>query len=217
MGEILIITGGPVNESFAREYISKRTWDFVIAADKGLNLCHSCLLEPDLILGDFDSSDLTVLQYYEAHFPERIRRYPARKDETDTELALIEALSIPEKEIHILGALGGRVDHMLANIQLLQMALEKKRLCYLIDEMTRIYMTDHPITLQKNEDAKDLISLLAYGADVSGLTLEGFAYETRDLTLSVAGSRGISNYLTSKEGRISFTSGILLVIETMEY
>ncbi len=217
MGNILIITGGPVNESFAREYISAHSWDHIIAADKGLNLCHSCQLEPDLILGDFDSSDQHVFQYYESKYPDRIRRYPAKKDETDTELALIAALSIPEKEIHILGALGGRVDHMLANIQLLQVALEQNRLCYLIDETTRIHMTDHPITLRKDPDAKDLVSLLAYGADVTGLTLEGFAYETKDLTLSVAGSRGISNYLTCKEGKISFTSGILLVIETMEY
>ena len=217
MGKILIITGGPVNESFAREYITQQSWDFIIAADKGLNLCHACMLLPDLILGDFDSSDLHVLHYYESQYPERIRRYPAKKDETDTELALIEALSIPDKEIHILGALGGRADHMLANIQLLQMALEKKRLCYLIDETTRIHMTDHSITLRKDQYAKDLISLLAYGTDVTGLTLEGFAYETKDLTLSVAGSRGISNYLTGKEGKISFTSGILLVVETMEY
>ncbi|MBQ7446647.1 MAG: thiamine diphosphokinase [Eubacterium sp.] len=217
MGEILIITGGPVQTSFAKVYVSQRNWDVVIAADKGLDFCHACHLVPDLILGDFDSSDQEVLHYYASHYPDRIRRYPARKNETDTELALNEALLFPDKEIHILGALGGRIDHMLANIQLLQTAVGHNRICYLIDENTKLFMTDHPVVLKKNEDAKDLVSLLAYGADVTGLTLEGFAYETKDLTLPVAGSRGISNYLVSEEGKISFTSGILLVIETLEY
>lgn len=106
---------------------------------------------------------------------------------------------------------------MLANISLLQIAVDRKRICYLIDESTRLYMTDQPVIIQKAHMTKDLISLLAYGADVTGLTLEGFAYETKNLTLPATGSRGISNYLVSDEGKISFTSGLILVIETLEY
>lgn len=217
MGEILIITGGPIQASFGQDYVLQRDWDYVIAADKGLELCYSCSLMPDLIIGDFDSSDAAVLSYYEAHCPERIKRFPAKKNETDTELALYEALSFPEGEIHILGALGGRIDHMLANIQLLEIAVEKKRICYLIDENTRIRMTDQPVVLKNSADSKNLISILACKKDVTGLTLTGFAYETQNLVLAVAGSRGISNYLTSEEGKISFTSGTILVIETNEY
>ena len=216
MGEILIITGGPIQASFGKDYVSKGNWDFVIVADKGLELCHSCSLIPDLIIGDFDSIDAAVLSYYETRCPERIKRFPAKKDETDTELALYEALLIPDSEIHILGALGGRIDHMLANIQLLELAVKKKRICYLIDENTRIRMTDHPIVIKNTADSKNLISILACKEDVTGLTLKGFAYETKDLVLRVAGSRGISNYLTSEEGTISFTSGTILVIETTE-
>lgn len=217
MGEILIITGGPIQEAFAQSYISQGNWDLVIAADKGLELCHSCMIVPDLILGDFDSSDQEILSYYQSHYPDRIRRYPSRKNETDTELALNEAFLYPDKEIHILGALGGRIDHMLANISLLQIAVDRKRICYLIDESARLFMTDHPVVIQKDHLSKDLVSILAYGTDVTGLTLEGFAYDTKDLTLPAAGSRGISNYLVSDEGKISFTSGTVLVIETLEY
>lgn len=216
MGDILILTGGPVQEDFCRQYIASGEWDMVIAADRGIELCSRCGLDPDLILGDFDSADQTVVSAYQSRLPERFRRYPARKDETDTELALREAFSCPPKKIHILGALGGRADHMLANIQLLAQAVKHGKLCYLIDEDCRIYMTDQPVSIRRKEQTGTLVSLLAYGRDVTGLTLKGFAYETKDLTLHADSSRGISNYLTQEEGTISFSDGMVLIIETKE-
>lgn len=216
MGDILIVTGGPVKESFCRRYIASGEWDLVIAADRGLELLRECAVDPDLILGDFDSADQQVVSDYEKRFPERIRRYPSKKDETDTELALEQAFACPQKRIHILGALGGRTDHMLANIQLLLRAVKKGRICYLVGESCRIYMTDRPIVIYKSEQTGTLISLLAYGKDVKDLTLKGFAYETDHLTLAADSSRGISNYLTDEKGAISFSEGIILIIETTE-
>lgn len=214
MGEILIITGGPICSSFAQKYIKGGNWDVIIAADRGLEFCNALHLEPNLILGDFDSADEGVVSFYEKKYPERFRRYPARKNQTDTELAIDEALLLPQKEIHILGALGGRTDHMLANIQLLKKTLSKNKICYLVDEGCRIRMTDKPVLIRRTEMAGSMISLIAYGENVAGLTLTGFAYETDNLTLVPASSRGISNYLIADDGMIRFTKGTLLIIES---
>lgn len=216
MGDILIITGGPVCESFCSQYISSGDWEVIIAADRGLELCHACGLIPDVILGDFDSVDPEIFAEYESRFPDRIRRYPSKKDETDTELALEEAFTHPPNRIHILGALGGRTDHMLANIQLLLRAVKHKKRCFLADRGCRLFLTDQPVTVRKENQVGEWISLLAYGQDVEGLTLRGFAYETDHIRLAADGSRGISNYLIKEEGSICFERGLLLVIEAAE-
>ena len=53
----LIVTGGSIDYKFACEYLKKYTWDYVVCADAGMKFCHTAGIQPDLILGDFDSVD----------------------------------------------------------------------------------------------------------------------------------------------------------------
>lgn len=86
--------------------------DLVLAADGGYRALCSLEYTPDLLLGDFDSlgdlplpPDLPVL------------RFPARKDDTDTGLALRHGLDRGFRDFALYGCAGGRVDHLLANLQ----------------------------------------------------------------------------------------------------
>ena len=86
--------------------------DLVLAADGGYRALYSLGYTPDLLLGDFDSlgdlplpPDLPVL------------RFPARKDDTDTGLALRHGLDRGFRDFALYGCAGGRVDHLLANLQ----------------------------------------------------------------------------------------------------
>ena len=90
---ILIISGGMLEENFIRDYMEKHKFHRILAADRGLVLCKKLGIIPDLILGDFDSTTSDALEYYRSTVPERIRQYPSRKDDTDTELFVLLALT----------------------------------------------------------------------------------------------------------------------------
>ena len=94
---IYIITGGNIDTNFALSYMNKYKPDCIMAADSGLNACHKIDLMPDYIYGDFDSVRTDVYAYYAEMVPERIKKFPARKDETDTELAVKEAIKLIEE------------------------------------------------------------------------------------------------------------------------
>ena len=113
---------GPVLRRF---FLGQETFDKIIAVDAGLEAVKALGLEPDMIVGDFDTVKPEVLAYYrrmehivwDTHQPE--------KDETDTELALLKAQATGCTEVVVLGATGGRMDHMLGNIHLLFPCLQK--------------------------------------------------------------------------------------------
>lgn len=60
----LIVTGGSIDYKFACEYLKKYTWDYVVCADAGMKFCHTAGIQPDLILGDFDSVDDASYTYF---------------------------------------------------------------------------------------------------------------------------------------------------------
>lgn len=214
----MIISGGSLEEAFAGCYIRKHRFDKVIAADRGLDFCRKCGLLPDLILGDFDSAPTGALEYFEQQIPERIRRFPVQKDETDTELAVMEALSSGSDEITILGATGTRIDHVIGNIHLLKLALEKGVSMYLVDAHNRIRMLQSgaELILEKAKQFGSYVSFIPFTPTVKGLTLEGFAYDVADFTLAAGKSRGVSNELKREQGKIFFTEGLLLMIESKD-
>ena len=101
--------------------------DYVIAADGGYLACKRRGIVPDLLLGDFDSMEEP------ADFP-KVLRLPVEKDDTDTFLAAKYALERGCRAFHIYGGTGGRLDHTLANLQLLVWLSRRGARGYLYDE-----------------------------------------------------------------------------------
>jgi thiamine pyrophosphokinase len=199
-------------------------WDagigFVIAADGGARHAPAFGLRLDRWVGDGDSIDDATLAELAASGV-GLRHAEPDKDESDTELALLEAIAEGAGDITILGALGGlRVDHALANVALLQHPLLEGRPVTLFDERaTRIALLEAidggaPASRAFEGRKGDLVSLLPLGGRAGGVTTEGLRYRLVEEPLELGRSRGLSNVRTAPVARITLNSGRLLVIET---
>lgn len=213
---ILIITGGEITLPFVRDYLAGRSFDKVIAVDKGLMAAQQLNLAVDYAVGDFDSVSEEVISYYKQLSGVQIVEYNPMKDATDTELALDLAISLEPEQILILGATGTRADHMLANIGLLYTPLKKKIKTTLIDKNNKIYMINHVTVLYRNKLHGPNVSLLPFTETVDKITLKGFKYPLDEYTLKLGSSIGISNEVTDERAEIILGSGILIVIEAKD-
>ncbi|NLD72229.1 MAG: thiamine diphosphokinase [Chloroflexi bacterium] len=186
-----------------------RAADLVIAADGGANWLHARGLGAHLLVGDLDSITPEAQAALVAGGC-RVLEHPRRKDETDTELALLEAVARGARRITLIGASGNRIDHTLGNILLLAMpALEGIQ--------TTIYDGHSYLSLVRREAtvrgrAGDVVSLLPIGGDAEGVTTDGLEYPLRGETLRMGPARGISNVLAGREGRVAVAQGCLLMV-----
>lgn len=185
--------------------------DFVIAANGGTHHCLQLDHQPDLIVGDLDSLDETLLAELENAGVE-IQRHPVHKDATDLELALEQAQARRATELVILGAVGGRWDQTLANFHLIASPRWYQLRVKVVDGPQRIFPVHagHPFSL--DGQVGDLVSLIPVGGDAAGITIEGFSYPLKDETLKYDSSRGVSNVLANPPGRISLKRGSLLCL-----
>lgn len=238
----LIITGGFIDDEFTLDYMERENYNVAFAVDSGLGFFYRTCRMPDYIVGDFDSVEEEVLKKYEGGLgshqcddrvqcgdcqqregrkPQLIRLNPM-KDDTDTEHALHMALDMGCKEIHIFGATGTRLDHVLGNLQLLGLGLRKKAECVIIDPHNRIRLIDRETVLHKDRQFGKYVSLIPYTPEVTGLTLEGFQYPLNNYTMSsfyvegAAPVSGVSNEIVENVARITMESGILVLVESRD-
>ena len=211
-GRITIVSGGPANPAFVAHYIEKFGTDIVIAADKGLDTCVRAGIVPDIVLGDYDSTEMRGRVDELRGSGAYVEVYPAEKDFTDTEAAVMCALAKGADEIAILGATGGRLDHFLANLDLCLVPLRRGVKCTLADEYNEIRLLDKGITLHAENTAGRYVSLLPFTDRVSGVTLTGMKYPLSDAFLVRGSSLGVSNEVTGETAGIDFAEGILVLV-----
>lgn len=187
--------------------------DLVIAADGGAVTAERLGLVLDLVVGDFDSLDPGTLAALRARgVPVEVA--PTAKDESDAELAVRAALARGADEITIIGGLGGRPDHLLANAGLMALPELARRPVELLDGSTRITLVHGPDARDLAGRVGDLVSLLPLGTGVEGVTSDGLAWALRDEPLPVGPARGLSNVRTAPVARVAVRAGLLLVVET---
>jgi thiamine pyrophosphokinase len=197
---IALICNAPIEEiSRLKERIA--AFPVLIAVDGGINHCHRMGLTPDLIVGDFDSADPTILKKY-SHIPEK--RVPKDKDKTDLEIALELIYHAGVEEITIFGALGGRTDHTLGNLILLS-RYPGKLFCE--TAMERVFVVDHQTVIATHPG--QVISLIPLNGPVSGIETKGLKWELHNKVLDKQ-FIGISNEALGKQVVISARQGDLL-------
>jgi len=202
----LIVLGGDAPGTALLKSCAKEA-DLTIAADKGLEAFEKAGIIPDLLLGDMDSVSTETLSAWGGH--SEIHRLPCEKDDTDGALALDAALARGARSVTILGALGGRMDHALANLMLLGRAHQGGAFAQMLDEHVRIVRIDGEITLRGAKD--DTVSLIPIGR-AAGVTLEGLYYHSKEeLSFDFISPLGISNVVTQDEARITVREGDLLM------
>lgn len=208
--KIIIISGGFLADpSFLHNKIKDLPGCPVICCDGGVRHLLNSGIRPDVIIGDMDSIDPADLENFAAQGT-KIIKYPETKDFTDTELALDYAIDLKPEEIFIWCALGGRLDHTLANVFLLCKGQEKGIKTYLMDEYSEAFVLDKEVSFA-NEKGKT-VSLVALTPEVTGITLSGFLYSLQENTLIMGESRGISNMINDDRAVISIKKGKLLVV-----
>ena len=188
--------------------------DFVVAADGGALALERWKLLPHLVVGDMDSlGDAGVERFAKQGIP--VTKYPAKKDESDLELAVAQAIAAGATEIVLLGALGGeRLDHETANLLLLAdpgyggIQLEARR------GALRVRPIRGEGSLSLAGPVEALVTLLPVSGDAEGVTTEGLRYPLRDETLRFGRARGLSNEVDSLPAKVTVRKGSLLVFET---
>ncbi|MBP3271277.1 MAG: thiamine diphosphokinase [Ruminococcus sp.] len=179
---------------------------FVIAADRGYKNCRKLGILPDLAIGDFDSLGYAPNECEQLTFPKK-------KDDTDLMLAVKEALERGYNDITITGAMGGRFDHLFANVQVLAYIREQGAWGRIFTCYEQIMLvTPGSYRIPKKE--KYSLSLFAYSAEVKGLTIEGTEYPLEDGIVTSSFPIGISNVIIEDDALISFDEGLLLIVQS---
>lgn len=212
----LIVTGGMTTDEIITNVIKKGGYEVVIAVDSGTEFLYRAEIIPDIIVGDLDSADPKIIDYYRGFQYIDFCILDSEKDDTDTEHAIREAVRRGADDITIVGGTGTRLDHVIGNITLLGIGLEHNVPITIIDEHNRIRMINQPVVLRKKEQYGKYISLLPFSGEVTGVTLKGLKYPLENYTMGGFNSLGISNEIVDDEASISLTSGQLLVIESRD-
>lgn len=184
----------------------------LIAADGGLRHCTAAGLTPDALIGDLDSVTDTDVQVLD---PNRTatHRYPAEKDETDLELAILYVVERGCQRIMIVGGVGDRFDQTVGNLFLLGLPQVRGRTIYLRSgrqSSTLLY----PGTSEIGGAPSDTLSLLPINGSAIGITTDGLQYPLRDESLHFGPARGVSNVMLTERARVTFREGVLLAVHT---
>lgn len=188
------------------------TADKIICADGGSNHAYAMGVTPHTIIGDLDSIEKHVLQHFSTV---EVLKYPKEKDFTDTQLAINLALKLNPREIILLGALGKRLDHTLANIFQLTAYIKSNIIFKIIDSFQELWLMG-PGTIEINGFEGEVISLIPITSEVRGITTKGLKYPLKDNNFFRTNPYGISNEMTDDKAIISQEMGIMLIIRNRQ-
>lgn len=206
MRTCLIISGGDF--SSVPEDIH---YDHVIACDRGYLYAEMLGIKPDIMIADFDSLDRNLM----AGDDVPVKEFPVRKDDTDTMLAIKHALSEGYDHIIICCALGGRLDHTIANIQGMAYAAVNKAQCEIVsDDEHLMTFTGGKITLPKKEGFS--FSVFSLSEECHDVSIRGSAYDCEGVTLTNSFPLGISNKWEEDDITLEMSSGIALIVESRQ-
>ena len=188
--------------------------DFVIAVDGGLSYCSVLNVEPDLILGDFDSvsdKEREAIALLKEQIPERIVTLQPEKDDTDMLAALKYGLEKGFRDFRIYAGMGGRFDHSLANVQCLLYLKNHGAVGYLVDGTGMIMVLQNE-SVELNKGMEGYLSLFSLGKEAKGVTIRGMKYPLENYTITNDFPIGISNEFIGEQAFISVENGELVCI-----
>ena len=185
--------------------------DLIIAADSGLNHAKTLGLTPSVVVGDYDS--LGQAPQVDANV--EVITHPAEKNETDTQLAVGLALTRGADDIHIIGGLGGRLDHTLSNLAILEELTAKKVRCVIEDGQNRVRLLSSDSTILPRS-GYTYVSLLALDPIVKGVEIEGVKYPLKNEKLSRTFQYAVSNEITGNVAFIAVKKGGVYIIESRD-
>ncbi len=176
----------------------------VICADGGYKTALKYGINPDFTIGDFDSL---------GYIPdaENVITHSSIKDDTDTALCVQKALELGCDEFYIFGAVGGRIDHSLANFQLICKIAQNKHKVFLISDDFFITAISNG-TLKLKPQQSGIVSIFCMGQSVCNTSIKGLKYELENLPMQAFTTLGVSNEFIGNGAEISTPNGTLLIM-----
>ena len=202
-----IFTGG---EIFA-EYIEERpeSGDLVVSADSGYKNAEKMGAHTNILIGDFDSlSDIP-------DGVDEIKRLPAEKDVTDTQIAVETAIERGATEIVIVGSTAGRFDHALSTMAILEKYWEKHIPIYIVNGQNRIRFIRNSGFIVVRSRYK-YFSVIAADEKVKGVSIDGGKYPLINKTLERKHQYAISNEIVKNAALINVKKGGVYIIESKD-
>ena len=183
----------------------KREGDFLIAADAGYAALCDAGMEPDLVIGDFDS-----LGFVPAH--KNVLTHSPVKDDTDLILALRWALERGWRRFEIYGALGGgRLDMTVASFQTLRFLRAQDARAVLVGDGWNVTVIDR-CTLRFPPETQGRLAVFCAGSPCTGVTLRGLEYTLEDSVVTGFYPVGVSNRFCGQAAEITVKKGMLYVL-----
>ena len=213
---IVLVSGGELDEELTLGLLKQDENVYVIGVDKGIEFLYSHNITPSYIVGDFDSTKQEIADYYREQTNVPIREFNPVKDASDTEIAIRLAMTLGATEIIILGATGGRIDHLWANVQSLTIPFKAGIDAKILDKQNRISLIGGKTVLKKSEAYGPYFSVFPLGKDVYGFSIQGAKYPLRNHTLTPYDSLCVSNQIEDEEVVIDFMSGVVILMETRD-
>ncbi len=205
MNTVYIYTGGGADAARLPQIPDSA---FVIAADSGYRLALECGVVPAILLGDMDS-----LGECDIERSVSVIRVKAEKNETDTMLAIDYALDRGAKELFIFGGLGGRIDHGISNLFMLEYIANRGAVGILSDGQNRVrYLKDGKLSLECG-DFK-YFSLLCVDKSAEGVSISNCKYPLCDAVLERERQYAVSNEFIDTPAEIEVKRGALFVVES---
>ena len=181
--------------------------DLVIAADGGYTALRRLGIQPDLLVGDLDSL---------RHRPQKVAmlRFPRQKNHTDLDLAIRLARGRGFRHFKLYGALGGRLDHSLANLNLLAgLAYEGCQAKIIASQVIIHALSRGSLRLPFVAKGR-LLSVFCWGGSAQGLSLKGLKYPLENAELGPFSSLGVSNEGLGQPVLIHINAGTLLILQS---
>lgn len=201
MKECIIVGAAPCNTlAFLGEELLQNA--YVIAADGGYKTAKRFNLRIDAFVGDLDSNDIS---------PDcaDVTVLPREKDFGDVHTAALKALDLNCDTFYLVGCSGGRADHYIANISLLEMICKKGASAVLLDEHNEIrYIENKKVTVATK---KKYVSLLPLDEKIEDVTLKGLKYPLNGATLYRDNPIGISNEVVEDSATVYIKGKALLI------
>ena len=201
---VAVFAGGDPPPVQAARWIPRGT--LAIAADSGLDHAHRLGFEAQILVGDLDSVSLGAADRHDG----QVEEYSEDKDCTDLELAL-EAANRRASAVVVVGGHGGRLDHLLANAELLaDHRWAGTELTWLAGDDLATVVRHRGVLRGK---PGDLVSLVPLGGHAIGVTTAGLRWSLQNATLAAGSTRGVSNRFIETTAQVTVNQGVLLAVQ----
>ena len=213
---IVIVSGGELDEEHALSVLKGEESCYVIGVDRGVEFLYWHQIMPDYIVGDFDSVRQEIADYYRKETSVPVREFNPVKDASDTEIAIRLAVTLGCRQMAILGATGGRLDHLWANVQCLSIPFRSGIDARILDRQNSIRLIGGRTVLKRGETYGPYFSVFPLGGEVFRFNISGARYPLKNHVLTPYDSLCVSNQIKEDEAVIDFADGVVVLMETKD-